>query len=144
VDLVEVVVVSALAIATLCWFAVMVALVIGEGIGRPRLGHPLTWFAIVALVPGLGLVLFLTFGANLRRAGSYRLIAAALVGISAAVLIALIMSPDPMCRVEHRADLRLEICTLSGGVSATTLFVGQRRRGRDRVGDLRTARQWTH
>jgi hypothetical protein len=122
VDLVEAVVVSIVAIATLCWLAVMVALVIGEGIGRPLRGHPLTWFAIVALVPGLGLVLFLTFGANLQRADSYRLIAAALVGISAAVLIALIMSPDPMCRVEQRAGLQIETCTVPGGVSATTLM----------------------
>jgi hypothetical protein len=30
-----------------CWFYVMVALVVGEGIGRPRFGHAGTWFAIV-------------------------------------------------------------------------------------------------
>jgi hypothetical protein len=121
VYLVEVVVVSIIAIATLCWFYVMVALVIGEGIGRPRYGHPLTWIAIVALIPGLGLLLYLTFGADLRRAEAYRLIAAALVGISAALLIALIMSPDLMCRVEQRADLQIETCSRSGGVDVRTL-----------------------
>jgi hypothetical protein len=44
---VEAVVVSVVAIATLCWFYMMVALVVGEGIGRPRFGHAGTWFAIV-------------------------------------------------------------------------------------------------
>jgi hypothetical protein len=121
VNLAEVVVAAIVAIATLLWFYVMVALVIGEGIGRPRLGHPLTWIAIVALIPSLGLLLYVTLGAELRRAESYRLIAAALVGISAALLIALIMSPDLMCRVEQRADLHMETCTRSGGVNMTTL-----------------------
>jgi hypothetical protein len=50
----------------------MVALVVGEGIGRPRFGHPGTWFAIVALIPGIGLLLFLAFGAELRSAKARR------------------------------------------------------------------------
>ena len=73
------------------------------------------------MIRGLGLLLYLTWGADLQRTEPNRLIAAALVGISAAVLIALIVSPDLTCRVEHRADLRIETCTLSGGVSVTTL-----------------------
>jgi hypothetical protein len=120
---VEAVVVSVVAIATLCWLYVMVALVVGEGIGRPRFGHTGTWFAVVALIPGIGLLLFLAFGAELRSAKVHRFVASALIGVTIAIALALVMSPDETCQpVEpERLDVRVNSCIRPPSVGAATL-----------------------